>query len=108
MDKQPQPRQYLINSEQLKDIMKYLMTRPYAEVVTIMNSLATLTPVKTLRKAPKAYVRPPRLATKATFEAVNIPESNTEVAEPVKLPVILTLEAVISDTSILFGLISVT
>ena len=33
-----QPRQYLINSEQLKDIMRYLMTRPYAEVVTIMNS----------------------------------------------------------------------
>jgi hypothetical protein len=44
MDKQPQPRQYLINSEQLKDIMKYLMTRPYAEVVTIMNSLASLVP----------------------------------------------------------------
>ena len=44
MDKRPQPRQYLINSEQLKDIMKYLMTRPYAEVVTIMNSLATLMP----------------------------------------------------------------
>ena len=45
MDKQTPPRQYVINSEQLKDIMKYLMTRPYAEVVTIMNSLATLTPV---------------------------------------------------------------
>ena len=45
MDKQPQARQYLIDSEKLKDIMKYLMTRPYAEVVTIMNSLATLTPV---------------------------------------------------------------
>ena len=44
MDKQPQPRQYLINSEQLKDIMKYLMTRPYAEVVTIMNTLAALIP----------------------------------------------------------------
>ena len=44
MDKQPQPRQYLINSEQLKDIMKYLMTRPYAEVVTIMNTLASLIP----------------------------------------------------------------
>ena len=42
MDKQTPPRQYVINSEQLKDIMKYLMTRPYAEVVTIMNSLATL------------------------------------------------------------------
>ena len=45
MDKQPQPRQYLINSEQLKDIMKYLMTRPYGEVVKLMNSLSTLTPV---------------------------------------------------------------
>ena len=44
MDKQPQPRQYLINSEQLKDIMKYLMTRPYGEVVKLMNSLSTLTP----------------------------------------------------------------
>ena len=44
MDKQIEPRQYLIDSEKLKDIMKYLMTRPYAEVVTIMNSLATLLP----------------------------------------------------------------
>ena len=44
MDKQIQPRQYLIDSEKLKDIMTYLMTRPYAEVVTIMNSLATLLP----------------------------------------------------------------
>ena len=50
MDKQPQPRQYLINSEQLKDIMKYLMTRQYAEVVTIMNSLATLTPLESQSK----------------------------------------------------------
>ena len=39
-----QPKQYLLDSEKLKDIMKYLMTRPYAEVVTIMNSLATLLP----------------------------------------------------------------
>ena len=39
-----QPKQYLIDSEKLKDIIKYLMTRPYAEVVTIMNSLATLLP----------------------------------------------------------------
>ena len=44
MDKQVQPRQYLIDSEKLKDIMKYLMTRPYGEVITLMNSLATLTP----------------------------------------------------------------
>ena len=42
MDKQPQPRQYLIDSEKLKDIMKYLMTRPYGEVITLMNTLATL------------------------------------------------------------------
>jgi len=45
MDKQTPPRQYVINSEQLKDIMKYLMTRPYGEVVKLMNSLSTLTPV---------------------------------------------------------------
>ena len=38
------PRTYTISSEQLMDIMRYLMTRPYAEVVTIMNSLATLLP----------------------------------------------------------------
>ena len=44
MDKQPHPRQYLINSEQLKDIMKYLMTRPYGEVVKLMNTLSTLNP----------------------------------------------------------------
>ena len=27
------------------DIMRYLMTRPYGEVVKLMNSLAGLTPV---------------------------------------------------------------
>ena len=27
------------------DIMKYLMTRPYGEVIKIMNSISTLTPV---------------------------------------------------------------
>ena len=43
MDKQIQPKQYLIDSEKLKDIMRYLMSRPYGEVITIMNSLATLT-----------------------------------------------------------------
>jgi hypothetical protein len=26
------------------DIMRYLMTRPYGEVVKLMNSLSTLTP----------------------------------------------------------------
>ena len=31
---------YLITSTQLMDIMRYLMTRPYGEVVTIMNKLS--------------------------------------------------------------------
>ena len=44
MDKNIQPKHYLIDSEKLKDIMRYLMTRPYAEVVTIMNTLASLVP----------------------------------------------------------------
>tara|TARA_Y100000816_G_C25552643_1_gene299071 strand:- start:31 stop:219 length:189 start_codon:yes stop_codon:yes gene_type:complete len=43
--KQQTPRTYFINSEQLMDIMRYLMTRPYGEVVKLMNSLSTLTPV---------------------------------------------------------------
>ena len=30
---QTNPRTYLINSVQLTEIMKYLMSRPYAEVV---------------------------------------------------------------------------
>ena len=38
-------RTYFISSEQLLDIMRYLMTRPYGEVVKLMNSLSTLTPV---------------------------------------------------------------
>tara|TARA_R100001591_G_scaffold38838_2_gene50233 strand:+ start:399 stop:587 length:189 start_codon:yes stop_codon:yes gene_type:complete len=38
-------RTYLISSEQLMDIMRYLMTRPYGEVVKLMNSLSVLTPV---------------------------------------------------------------
>ena len=42
---QPTPRTYFISSEQLMDIMRYLMTRPYGEVVKLMNSLSTLTPV---------------------------------------------------------------
>ena len=42
----PIPRMYHIDSEKLKDIMKYLMTRPYGEVITLMNSLATLVPFK--------------------------------------------------------------
>jgi len=36
------PRTYLINSVQLTDIMRYLMTRPYGEVVKLMNMLTTL------------------------------------------------------------------
>ena len=39
---QPNPRTYLISSTQLTDIMRYLMSRPYAEVVKLMNMLATL------------------------------------------------------------------
>ena len=39
---QQPPRTYLISSSQLTDIMRYLMTRPYGEVVKLMNSLATL------------------------------------------------------------------
>ena len=41
---QTTPRTYIISSEQLMDIMRYLMTRPYAEVVKIMNNISTLTP----------------------------------------------------------------
>ena len=44
MAKQPQARQYLIDSEKVKDIKTYLMTRPYADVVTMMNRLTTLMP----------------------------------------------------------------
>ena len=40
----PTPRTYIIRSEQLMDIMRYLMTRPYGEVVKLMNSISTLTP----------------------------------------------------------------
>ena len=40
---QPTPRTYLVSSEQLMDIMRYLMTRPYGEVVKLMNSLSALT-----------------------------------------------------------------
>ena len=39
---QPPERTYLISSTQLTDIMRYLMSRPYAEVVKLMNSLSTL------------------------------------------------------------------
>ena len=39
---QPNPRTFLISSVQLTEIMRYLMSRPYAEVVKLMNMLATL------------------------------------------------------------------
>jgi len=35
-------RTFLIDSMQLQDLMRYLMSRPYAEVVKIMNMLSTL------------------------------------------------------------------
>ena len=38
----PSPKIYYINSEQLMDIMRYLMTRPYGEVVKLMSSLSQL------------------------------------------------------------------
>ena len=41
---QPQPRQYLVDAEQLKDMMKYLMTRPYGEVFALMNQISQLKP----------------------------------------------------------------
>ena len=41
---QTTPRTYTISSEQLMDIMRYLMTRPYGEVVKLMNTLSTLNP----------------------------------------------------------------
>ncbi len=35
-------RTYLVDSMQLQDIMKYLMTRPYGEVANLMAMLARL------------------------------------------------------------------
>ena len=35
-------RTYLVDSMQLQDIMKYLMTRPYGEVANLMNMLSRL------------------------------------------------------------------
>jgi len=42
---QSNPRTFLISSVQLTEIMRYLMTRPYGEVVKLMNTLATLNPL---------------------------------------------------------------
>ena len=39
---QQPPRTYLIDSVKLTEVMRYLMTRPYGEVVKLMNMLATL------------------------------------------------------------------
>ena len=39
---QPPQRTFLISSAQLTEIMRYLMSRPYAEVVKLMNMLSTL------------------------------------------------------------------
>ena len=39
---QPKPRTYLISSVQLTEVMRYLMSRPYAEVVKLMGMLSTL------------------------------------------------------------------
>ena len=44
IQKRTTPRTYIISSEQLMDIMRYLMTRPYGEVVKLMNALSVLTP----------------------------------------------------------------
>jgi len=38
---QPQ-RTYLISSAILMDVMRYLLTKPYGEVVKLMNALSTL------------------------------------------------------------------
>ena len=38
-------RTFLITSTQLQEIMRYLMSRPYAEVVKLMNMLSTLEPL---------------------------------------------------------------
>ena len=40
-EKQPKAKQYLIDAKQLQDIMKYLMSRPYAEVFALMHIMTT-------------------------------------------------------------------
>ena len=39
---QQPPRTYLISSTILMDVMRYLLTRPYGEVVKLMSTLSTL------------------------------------------------------------------
>jgi len=46
MDKEVQPKQYTIDAKQLQDVMKYLMTRPYGEVYSIMSMISTLKPME--------------------------------------------------------------
>ena len=43
---QATPKTYLVTSELLMDIMRYLMSRPYGEVANIMTTLSKLTPFK--------------------------------------------------------------
>jgi hypothetical protein len=43
--KKENPRTYLLTSEQLMMIMRYLASKPYAEVATIMSMLSTLVPL---------------------------------------------------------------
>ena len=40
--KKVEPKKYLVTSELLMDLMRYLMTRPYGEVVKLMSSLSQL------------------------------------------------------------------
>ena len=42
MDKEPKGKQYLVDAIQLQDMMKYLMTRPYGEVFSLMNQISQL------------------------------------------------------------------
>ena len=40
-------KQYIISGSQVQSILRYLFTRPYGEVVKLMNSLSALTPYNT-------------------------------------------------------------
>ena len=42
IQQEPKPRTFLISSIQLTEVMRYLMSRPYAEVVKLMGMLSTL------------------------------------------------------------------
>ena len=42
IQQEPKPRTFLISSVQLTEVMRYLMSRPYAEVVKLMGMLSTL------------------------------------------------------------------